>query len=68
MIIPAHHSHCDASLNPVSSEMARIKREVYRLRGLIGAFDETMQESAALTTDVRDAYLQELRKLKPNSF
>ncbi|WP_166157528.1 MULTISPECIES: hypothetical protein [unclassified Neochlamydia] len=48
--------------------MARIEREVYHLRGLIGAFDETMQESAALTTVVMDAYLQELKRLEPNSF
>ncbi|BBI16702.1 ankyrin repeat domain-containing protein [Neochlamydia sp. S13] len=52
--------HCDASLNQISSEMARIEREVYRLRGIIGAFDETMQENAALTTDIMDAYLKEL--------
>lgn len=52
--------HCNASLNHISGEMARIEREVYRLRGLIGAFDETMQENAALTTDIMDAYLKEL--------
>jgi hypothetical protein len=53
--------HYDASLDQVSSEMARIEKEFYRLRGIIGAFDETMQDSAALTTGVMDAYLQELK-------
>lgn len=41
--------------------MARIEREVYRLRGLMGAFEGTMQDNAALTTGVMDAYLQELK-------
>ncbi|MBS4168055.1 ankyrin repeat domain-containing protein [Parachlamydia sp. AcF125] len=50
--------HCDLIRNKLSTEIAKIEKEVYRLRGFIGAFDESMQEKAALTTDVMGAYLE----------